>query len=56
MSYRYLCFVWRITFACLMVCSGRCSMADSDENHGRSRRPVVEDQGWSHMPDDRLVG
>jgi hypothetical protein len=31
-------------------------MADNDENRGRSRRPGVEDQGWSHMPDDRLVG
>jgi hypothetical protein len=22
-------------------------MADGDEDHGRSRRPGVEDQGWS---------
>jgi hypothetical protein len=33
-------------------------MADSDEDHGRSRRRSVEDQGWSHRsgtrwPDDR---
>jgi hypothetical protein len=33
----YLCFVWRIVFACLVVC--RCGMACSDEGHGRSRRP-----------------
>jgi hypothetical protein len=44
-------------FACLMV----CSMACSDEDHGRSRRPGVEDQGWWHRsgtrwPDGREVG
>jgi hypothetical protein len=27
---------------------GRCGMVDSDEDHGRSRRPGAEDQGWSH--------
>jgi hypothetical protein len=26
---------------------GRCSMACSDEDRGRSRRPGVEDRGWS---------
>jgi hypothetical protein len=36
-------------------------MTGSDEDHSRSRRPDVEDQGWSHMsgiwcPDDRKVG
>jgi hypothetical protein len=36
-------------------------MAGSDEDHGRSRRPGAEDQGWSHKsgtwwPDDREVG
>jgi hypothetical protein len=36
---------------------GRCDMACSDEDHGRSRRPSVEDRGWSHRsgtrwPDD----
>jgi hypothetical protein len=25
----------------------RCDMADSDEDHGRSRRPGAEDQRWS---------
>jgi hypothetical protein len=24
-------------------------MVDSDEDHGRSRRPGAEDQGWSHI-------
>jgi hypothetical protein len=27
---------------------GRCGMACSDEDRGRSRRPGAEDQGWSH--------
>jgi hypothetical protein len=26
---------------------GRCGMAGSDEDHGRSRRPGTEDWGWS---------
>jgi hypothetical protein len=26
---------------------GRCGMADSDEDHGRSRRPGAVDRGWS---------
>jgi hypothetical protein len=26
----------------------RCGMADSDENHKRSRRPDAEGRGWSH--------
>jgi hypothetical protein len=25
----------------------RCDIAGSDEDHGRSRRPGVEDRGWS---------
>jgi hypothetical protein len=27
---------------------GRCGMAGSDEDHGRSRRPTAEDREWSH--------
>jgi hypothetical protein len=27
--------------------SDRCGMVGSDEDRGRSRRPSVEDQGWS---------
>jgi hypothetical protein len=30
---------------------GRCGMACSDEDRGRSRRPGAEDQGWSHKSD-----
>jgi hypothetical protein len=35
-------------------------MVGSDEDHGRSRRPIAADWGWSHRlgtwwPDDREV-
>jgi hypothetical protein len=36
--------------SCLLIswCAGdKCDMAGSDEDHGRSRRLGVEDQGWS---------
>jgi hypothetical protein len=33
---------------------GRCDMACSDENRGRSRKPGAEDQGWSHRSGTRL--
>jgi hypothetical protein len=50
--------------SCLLVlcCVGdRRGMAGSDEDHGRSMRPGVEDWGWSHKsgtrwPDDQEVG
>jgi hypothetical protein len=56
----YLCIMWRITFACLVVCSGRCGMTDSDKDHGRSRRPSTEDRRLSYRsvtrcPDDKKV-
>jgi hypothetical protein len=35
---------------------GRCCMACSDEDRGRSRRPSAEDQGWSHRSDTRWPG
>jgi hypothetical protein len=44
--------VWRIVFACLMVC--KCDMAGSDEDHGKRRRPGAEDRGWSST--DRVLG
>jgi hypothetical protein len=31
-------------------------MTCSDEDRGRSRRPGVEDQGWSHRSDTRWSG
>jgi hypothetical protein len=33
---------------------GRCDMAGSDEDHGRSRRPGAEDRGWSNT--GRVLG
>jgi hypothetical protein len=50
--------------SCLIVswcAGGKCGMACSDEDHDRSRRPSVENQGWLHRsgtrwPDDREVG
>jgi hypothetical protein len=32
---------------------GRCGMACSDEDYGRSRRPSVEDWGWSYRAGTR---
>jgi hypothetical protein len=32
---------------------GRCNMACSDEDCGRSRRPGAEDRGWLHRSDTR---
>jgi hypothetical protein len=38
-------------------CAGvRCSMACSDEDRGRSRRPGAEDRGWSHRSGTRWLG
>jgi hypothetical protein len=31
-------------------------MACNDEDHNSSRRPVVEDQGWSHRLGTRWLG
>jgi hypothetical protein len=50
--------------SCLLVswsASGRCGMTCSDEDRGRSRRPDVEDQGWTRRlgtwwPGGREVG
>jgi hypothetical protein len=35
---------------------GRCDMAGSDEDCGRSRRPGAEDRGWSHRMGIRWPG
>jgi hypothetical protein len=45
--------------SCLLVswcAGGRCDMACSDDDHGRSRRPGVEDQRWSHRSGTRWPG
>jgi hypothetical protein len=37
---------------------GRCGMTGSDEDRGRSRRPIAEDQGWSstgRVLGDRMI-
>jgi hypothetical protein len=33
---------------------GRCGMAGSDEDRGRSRRPSAEDRRWSHRSVDAV--
>jgi hypothetical protein len=64
---RFTCFTFiSCSFgeSCLLVswcAGGRCSMACSDVDHGRSMRPGAEDRGWSHRsgtqwPGDREVG
>jgi hypothetical protein len=35
---------------------GRCGIACSDEDRGRSRRPGAEDRGWSHISGTRWPG
>jgi hypothetical protein len=35
---------------------GRCGMACSDEDGGRSRKPGAEDRGWSHRSGDAVCG
>jgi hypothetical protein len=35
---------------------GRCGMACSDEDHGRTRRPGAEDRGWSHKLGTQWTG
>jgi hypothetical protein len=45
--------------SCLLVSwcvGGRCDMACSNEDRGRSRRPGAEDRGWSHRPGTRWPG
>jgi hypothetical protein len=45
--------------SCLLVswcAAGRCGMACSNENRGRSRRPGAEDRRWSHRLDTRWPG
>jgi hypothetical protein len=45
--------------SCLLVswcAGGRCGMACSDEDRGRSRRPGVEDRGWWHRSGTRSPG
>jgi hypothetical protein len=58
----FVCFTFIfVSFgeSCLLVswCTGgRCSMACSDEDRGKSRRPGAENQEWSHKSDTRWPG
>jgi hypothetical protein len=57
----YLCLCEESCFLVSWCAVDRCDMAGSDEDHGKSRRPGVDDWGWSHRsgswwPDDREVG
>jgi hypothetical protein len=40
----------------LWCAGGRCGIACSDEDRGRSRRLGAEDQGWSHRLGTRWPG
>jgi hypothetical protein len=45
--------------SCLLVswcAGGRCDMACSDKDRGRSRTPGAEDRGWSHRSGTRWSG
>jgi hypothetical protein len=68
-EFEIILFYFSFTFvsfeeSCLLVsrcAGGRCNMACSDEDRGRSRRAGAEDRGWSHRsgtrwPDGREVG
>jgi hypothetical protein len=61
----YFCFIFVLFGESRLLVSwcagGRCGMACSDEDRGRSRRPGAEDRGWSHSsgtlwPGGREVG
>jgi hypothetical protein len=43
----YLCSCGESRLLVSWCVGDRCDMVDSDEDHGRSRRPDVEDRGWS---------
>jgi hypothetical protein len=61
---RIVLFYFSFTFvsfeeSCLFVswcAGGRCGMACSDEDNGRSRRPGAEDRGWSHRSGTQWPG
>jgi hypothetical protein len=45
--YLYLCLCGELHLLVSCCTGGRCGMTGSNEDHGRSRRPGAEDQGWS---------
>jgi hypothetical protein len=40
----------------LWCTGGRCDIACSDDDRGRSRIPGAEDRGWSHRSGTRWLG
>jgi hypothetical protein len=59
--YLYPLFVGESWLLVSWCAGGRCGMACSDEDRGRSRIPGAEDRGWSHRSGtpwlgDRVVG
>jgi hypothetical protein len=57
----YLCSCGESCLLVLWSAGGRCGMASSDEDRGRSRSLGTKDRGWSHMmgtwwPHDWEVG
>jgi hypothetical protein len=59
---RFSCFNFILCLfgeSCLLVswcAGGRCGMACSNEDRGRSRRLGAEDRVWSHRSDNRWPG
>jgi hypothetical protein len=43
----YLCSCGESRLLVSWCVGDRCDMVDNDEDYGKSRRPDVEDQGWS---------
>jgi hypothetical protein len=55
----YFFYLYFIGESCLLVswcAGGRCGMACSNEDRGRSRRLGAEDWGWSHRSGTRWPG
>jgi hypothetical protein len=49
-------FRWKIMFACLVVCRWQVWHGVQRRGRGRSRRPGVENRGWSHRSSTRWSG
>jgi hypothetical protein len=61
-SFTFILVSFRESYLLVSWCADdRCGIAGSNEDRGMSRRPGVEDWGWSHRlgtwwPGDREVG
>jgi hypothetical protein len=56
MCYLILCSLGESRLLVSWCAGGRCGMACSDEDRGRSRRPSADDRGWSHRSGTRWPG